>query len=198
MHVDITKVFTENDEWQKVAFVKDNFSKAILHYKTTSNKADSHFIKNLFQETVEKYDLLNTTNPINILSDGGPENKGVFLDWVNQLGAPPAVLKITASTEECPFSNSMAESTHSLYKTEFLRGKNAFDEIDHIKNLKQFVEYYNYQRYPSDHFGLTTLEVLHGKIPDKHFFQQQIAEAKQKRIEENRTFNQCSINSLCL
>ena len=71
--MDITIVNTVEDGVQKVAFVKDNFSRGILHYTSTSEKAGSEFIKNLFAETFEKYNLLNAIKPINILSDGGSE-----------------------------------------------------------------------------------------------------------------------------
>src|SRR5690625_2357694 len=87
LHVDVTHVQTQKDGIQYVAFVKDNYSKALLGYKSTSEKPKSGFIRELFQETFEKHNLLDKTNPINILSDGGSENKGALLDWINQLGA---------------------------------------------------------------------------------------------------------------
>ena len=51
LHVDITLIPTLDNGMQKVAFVKDNFSKAILHYASVSEKADSKFITHLFEET---------------------------------------------------------------------------------------------------------------------------------------------------
>jgi DNA-binding transcriptional regulator GbsR (MarR family) len=103
LHVDITNVNKLEDGIQKVAFVKDNFSRGILHYSSTSGKAGSEFIKNLFSETFEKYNLLNAIKPINILSDGGSENKGELLTWINNIQAPPMVTKITAQTQRLPF-----------------------------------------------------------------------------------------------
>ncbi|WP_405610849.1 hypothetical protein [Polaribacter sp. Asnod1-A03] len=85
LHIDITNVNTVEDGIQKVAFVKDNFSKGILHYSSTSGKAGSEFIKNLFAETFLKYNLLNAIKPINILSDGGSENKGELLTWIDNI-----------------------------------------------------------------------------------------------------------------
>ncbi|WP_439131431.1 hypothetical protein [Polaribacter sp.] len=152
LHVDITNVNTLEDGMQKVAFVKDNFSKGILHYSSTNRKAGSEFIKNLFAETFTKFGLLNAIKPINILSDGGSENKGELLSWVQNIQAPPVVTKITAQTKDFPFSNSMSESTHSIYKTEFLNGKYSLNEKTHLKDLDCFVEYYNHRRYPTDLF----------------------------------------------
>jgi len=192
LHVDITLVPTLEDGMQKVAFVKDNFSKAILHYASVSEKADSKFITKLFQETFNKHNLYKQTKPINILTDGGSENKGAFTTWVNHFNAPPIVTKITARTVDFPLSNSMAESTHSIYKTEFLRGLISRTVKNHLDNLKQFVNYYNYKRYPADLYGLTTMEVINGKIPDKDYFKQQIAEAKINRVIKNKAFNKCA------
>ena len=75
LHVDVTHVQTQNDGMQYVAFVKDNFSKALLGYKSTSQKPDSGFIRDLFEETFIKFHLLDASDEINILSDGGSENK---------------------------------------------------------------------------------------------------------------------------
>lgn len=197
LHVDITNVRSENDGMQKVAFVKDNFSKAILHYSSTNGKAGSEFIRNLFQETFEKYQLLNNVSPINILSDGGSENKGELLTWVQNIQAPPTVTKITAQTKDFPFSNSMSESTHSIYKTEFMRGKLSLNTQTHLQDLARFVQYYNYERYPTELYGYTPMEIIKGKKPDKDRFKEQILEARQQRIIANQQFNNCGSAISC-
>jgi hypothetical protein len=125
LHVDITLVQTVNDGVQRVAFVKDNYSKAILGYTSADGSAGSQFIRTLFEEVFQRYDLLNAAEAINILSDGGSENKGSLLEWINQLEAPPGVRKISVNSPEFEFSNSMAESTHSIFKTEFMRRKHS-------------------------------------------------------------------------
>ena len=197
LHVDITNVNTLEDGMQKVAFVKDNFSRAILHHSSTNEKAGSEFIKNLFQETFAKYNLLNAIKPINILSDGGSENKGQLLTWIENIQAPPVVTKITAQTKDFPFSNSMSESTHSIYKTEFLHGKYSLNEKSHLKDLQRFVDYYNHHRYPTDLFGLTPLEVVNRKVPDKNHFKKKIQEARKNRVVVNQQFNDCKIALGC-
>jgi len=91
----------------------------------------------------------------------------------------------------------MSESTHSIYKTEFLHGKYSLNEKTHLKDLKRFVEYYNYHRYPTELFGLTPMEVIQGKIPDKHHFKEQIQTARKNRVEINQKFNDCKILMSC-
>ena len=170
LHVDITYVQTLDDGLQAVAFVKDNFSKAILHYTSTNGKAGSEFIKNLFQETFNKYKLFDLKDPINILSDGGSENKGALISWINNIIAPPIVSKITARTDEFPYPNNMSESTHSIYKSEFLNGLVSKNVKFHLLSLERFMVYYNEERYFTEHTGRRPIDILNGEIPDKYLF----------------------------
>ncbi|MCF6168793.1 MAG: IS3 family transposase [Lutibacter sp.] len=83
----------------------------------------------------------------------------------------------------------MAESTHSIYKTEFLKRQISRTVKNHLDSLKRFIHYYNYERHPADLYGLTTMEVINGKIPDKDYFKNQIAEAKLNGVTTNKAFN---------
>jgi len=186
LHIDITDVLSVEDGKQKVAFVKDNYSMALLHVKTIPRKADSNFIAKLMQETFELYNLFDATLPINILSDGGPENKGELLTWVATIKAPPCVKKITAKTDEFPYSNSMSERTHSIYKTEFMKGKISQNISQHEKSLQDFMQEYNYERFPVRLLGYSPMEVLNGKTPSRNLFKSAKEEARITRIEVNR------------
>ena len=53
LHIDITNVETIKGGIQKVAFIKDNFSSALLHYKSTSEKAGGLFIKNFLKRLLK-------------------------------------------------------------------------------------------------------------------------------------------------
>ncbi len=193
LHVDVTFVPTLYEGMQKIAFIKDNFSRAILHYASTDEKADSQWITELFEETFQKYDLYQLEKPMHILSDGGSENKGKLLEWVGHIHAPPVVKKITARTEAFPQSNSMSESTHRIYKSEFMQGKLSSTQEEHLKNVEKFVENYNHHRFPTDLFGLSPMEVLEGKLPDRQLF----SEAKTERIQVNQAINECKMGSEC-
>ena len=197
LHVDITNVQTIKDGIQKVAFVKDNFSSGLLHYKSTPKKAGSLFIKELLEETFKKHDLYNQKRDIHILSDGGSENKGEVLSWVKHINAPPVVKKITAMTEEFPFSNAMSEITHSIYKTEFMGGKQSEDRASHIKSLDTFMEYYNNHRYPCRLYGKTPIEIIKGENIDKTMFSETLKQSKVNRLDANRNFNDCIVKIGC-
>jgi hypothetical protein len=103
------------------------------------------------------------------------------------------VRKLTAKTEEFPYSNSMSESTHSIYKSEFLQKRFSIDKKQHLTDLSLFMDYYNNQRFPCEHHGLTPKEVLEGEKPDKFRFKEQIINRKKERLEENKIFNGCPL-----
>ena len=46
---------------------------AILHYKIISTNISSSFIRDLLEETFDKYKLFQQTNDIQIISNGGSE-----------------------------------------------------------------------------------------------------------------------------
>ena len=87
----------------------------------------------------------------------------------------------------------MAESTHSIYKTEFLKKKHSVDTEQHLKDIETFFTYYNESRFPFEFFGLTPMEVLNGETPDKARFRKQIEQRRKDRVIENRAFNDCSL-----
>ena len=198
LHIDITHVQTINQGVQKVAFVKDNFSSALLHFKSTSGKAGSQFIAELLQETFKKYHLYQYSKGIHILSDGGPENKGEVLSWIKNIKAPPVIKKITALTEEFPFSNAMSESTHKIYKSEFMGGNHSENEETHLKSLENFMEYYNNNRFPCRLFGKTPMEIVNGQSIDKHLYSETLQQSKIQRVEANRNFNECRAKITCI
>ena len=191
LHVDITNIYTHNDGVQKVAFVKDNFSSALLHKRSTNGKAGSSFIASLLKETFEKYNLHQQSKEIHILSDGGSENKGAVTSWIEGIKAPPVVNKITAMTSQFPFSNSMSEITHSIYKSEYMGGKLSEDITSHLESLNDFMDYYNHHRYPCRLYGKTPMQIINGDSIDKFLNTQKIKQAQIARVESNRNFNAC-------
>jgi len=191
LHIDIMHIQTQEDGIQKVAFVKDNYSKAILNHASTDGKAGSEFIRNLLEDTYISYGLRNLTHDINLVTDGGSENKGLVLDWIDELDTPPAVRKLTAKTDEFPFTNNMAESTHRIFRMEFLHGRVPRNKAECDKWIEEFVHYYSHQRYPTDHLGLTVMEVLNGIKPDKDKYKHEKELARQNRYETNIKFEDC-------
>ena len=162
-----------------MAFVKDNFSKAILH-KAILPDGKAGWIRDLVKTIIEKFKQYKHSRPINIISDGGSENKGPVLEWVAGLGERK-IAKITAKVD-FPFVNNMSESTHHIFKSEFLQHKNPRDESDLREQLDHFEEYYNWNRFPVEPFGLAPMEVVNGAIPYRNHFKEQTKQAQQKKI----------------
>lgn len=191
LHVDVSKVPTLNDGMQYWAVVKDNKSKAILHQKSFDKPIGSGIIKELFVDTFQKYELYNRKQVINILSDGGPENKGEFTTWIGDLECPSTVNKLTAKTTEHPQPNNMIEAVFRIYKTEFLQGKVLPSREAHLKSINEFENFYNYHRFPTELYGLAPMEVIDGALVDQKRFQKQIEQAQLNRKKTNREFKQC-------
>lgn len=181
LHVDIIELINSSGK-HYIAFVKDNFSKAILGYRIFTKRSSGN-IRELFEDVFSKHKLNEQPEQISIVCDGGSENKGELLVWIAQQ-VIPEVKKLTAGIDVK--SNSMSESVHHILKNEFLRGKIPEDIPSAIQ---RFVEYHDNQRYPVEHFGYTCNEVLHGAKPDRKRFSEKIQQARPIRIEENRNFS---------
>jgi transposase InsO family protein len=186
IHVDITEIFTEQGR-MKVAFVKDNFSRAVLNWAILEN-GKSIQIRNLFEATFEKYNLKEQTEIVSIVSDQGSENKGELLLWIAQQ-IIPEVKKLTSGIDIK--SNSMSESVHHILKNEFgIKLGIPKDREELHEKLIEFVHHHNHIRLPIVHDGYTCQQILNGAVVDKKRFAAQIKEARTKRIESNRSF-QC-------
>ncbi len=191
MHIDTTYISTIVDGIFKVALVKDNFSKSPLHYNITETAVTSAFIKDTLEQTFDKYDLLKRNHTIQIISDGGSENKGEVTVWMDSIKAPPCVKKITAKSDVYPFANNMIEGTFNLLKNDFLKGEMVYNKKQLIKKLNEFIEH-SLHRYFGELYGLTPLQVLNGALPDKQKFKTQITQAAKLRLIANKRFNGCT------
>ncbi|WP_299223795.1 hypothetical protein [uncultured Psychroserpens sp.] len=89
----------------------------------------------------------------------------------------------------------MSEITHSIYKSEFMGGKQSEDQASHIKSLDAFMTYYNHHRYPCRLYGKTPMEIIKGESIDKSMFSETLSNARINRLEINRNFNKCIVNT---
>lgn len=166
-----------------------------MHYKSTNGKADSTFIADLLKETFSKYKLHNHKKDIHILSDGGSENKGKVLSWIKNIIAPPIVKKTTALTNEFPFSNSMSESTHRIYKTDFIKGETSVNIVAHLKSLELFFYYFNHVKLPCRLHGRTLMEVINGLPIDRYLFSEQEKIIEKIKLKKTRNYIITLLNS---
>jgi len=64
-----------------------------------------------------------------------------------------------------------------------------------LYRLERFYQYYNYERYFTEHTGLRPIDVLNGKIPDKHMYKELKEQVRKERIKTNQSFNACMNHS---
>lgn len=187
LHIDTTFIRTRNG-LRRAAFVKDNFSKFTFGFALLPN-GKSEFIRNLLEQVFEKYNLYSQTDPICIISDGGSENKGAVIEWINSL-TNINVKKLIANVD-FPSTNAMSESVHHLFKTYFAPAKIFADDLELQNELEAFLHFSNHNWFPIDFFGSSPVEVLANGFIDKNQFSEKIKMAQKQRVIENRDFSLC-------
>jgi len=192
LHIDTTYVPTLLDGVLKLTMVKDNFSKAPLHFDITPSNVNSSFIKQVLEQTFDKYELYDRTHNISIVTDGGAENNGEVLTWVGSIKAPPCIHKITAKSDGFPHSNNMIEGSFHLFKHDFLKGQTVTDQKQLNQKANDFITHCH-NRYFGELYGITPLQILNGAVPDKNRFKEQIQQAASIRRTTNKTFNGCTM-----
>ena len=68
---------------------------------------------------------------VTLVSDGGSENKGAVLDWIDSL-EENLIVKKTARTKEFIFTNNEIESTFNIFKNDTNRCRNYLRRIQNI------------------------------------------------------------------
>lgn len=187
LHIDTTLVQTFNHGVQRLVVIKDNFSKAILHFDIVDG-SQSQFVAKVIKDTFVKYNLMNYTNPIHLVSDKGAENKGEVLTWIESLKSH--VIKKTIGENGFLFSNNAIESVFNTFKNQFVPTLFCTKEELH-KCFMDFTHYYNYIRYPGDLYGLHPIDVLNGEPINKTKFKNAILIDKQLRYQTNSSLSVC-------
>lgn len=92
LHQDITIIKTLNGVKHYVYIIKDNFSKAILTCKVTTEYS-SMVARETFEGVLRKFGLLQTEGFL--ITDGGSENKGYLEDYLHRYLLPKSVYNTT-------------------------------------------------------------------------------------------------------
>ena len=177
LHIDTTLIPTLKGGVKRVVFVKDNFSKGLLH-KVIVPDGKSMWIADVLKETFIKHNLMGYKEQINIVSDKGSENKGEVLKWIHELNACSMVIKKTVGEDNFKYYNNEVESCFHVFKNEFSYDKIYNEEKDLQKAIDDFEIYLNEKRYPKELYGLVPQQILQGEIPDKNKFKERIKAEK--------------------
>lgn len=193
IHIDTTLIQTTDDGTIRAVVIKDNFSKTILHQGIVEN-GNSTWIAKLLKETFTKYNLFSKQELTTIISDGGAENKGEVLQWIESLNGD-RVKKETARTKEFLYTNNEIESVFHIFKHEYLPNENIANKEQAQIYLQGFQDYNNNERYPIALHGFTPQEVFDGSIPNKDYFKSEILQATKIRYQKNKTGKFCDVCS---
>lgn len=172
--LDNTKVY--------IYFIVDNFSRVILNCKASVEYSSSIAMK-VLKDSISKHGIRPDTK---LVTDGGPENHGEVSKFtsgnqnINQLITQKDIVQ----------SNSMVEAVNKHIKYYYLFKKELKDLQDTVTYLSTSVPDYNNKPH-GRLYGLTPNEVLNGNEPAKDNYQNDIAEARKKRLLQNQSKECC-------
>ncbi len=180
LHMDVSIFKTINNTKVYLYVICDNFSRCILNYKVAT-KFDVALVLENIREVKQWYKLLKNTE---LIVDNGVENRTLLLnEFLDIIHLNKCIAQLHISE-----SNSMVESIfrqlkyYHIYPKKFETASDFVNEIDGIIN-----EHCN--RPLNVLQGLTPLEVLHGKLPNKHLFRDEITQSRLLRLKANRKTN---------
>ncbi|MBN1411662.1 MAG: transposase [Spirochaetales bacterium] len=121
------------------------------------------------------------TDPILLITDGGPENKGEVKTYLNTVP-----IKQIIAQKDIKFSNCMVEAVNKRLKYNFLFHQKipVFKELE--KHLACAVTEFNNVRPMGVLGGLTPQQVLQGQTTDKEKNEDRSMDAAVVRIRENQ------------
>jgi transposase InsO family protein len=184
LHMDVT-IFKPLDNTKVyIYFIVDNFSRAILNWKA-SIEYSSSIAMTVLKEAIQIHGIRLDTK---LVTDGGPENHGEVSTFVSNREN----LKQLIAQKDIIQSNSMVEAVNKHIKYYYLFKKDLQDLNDTIRYLSNSVDDYNDKPH-GKLYGLTPYEVLNGKDPAKDNYQNDIAEARKKRLLQNQSIECCEI-----
>lgn len=156
-HADITVFTTANQVKQYIYLVVDNFSRKILAWKVADVVSAT-----VRRETInEALNLVSVTQPLVLITDGGPENK--LQHFLKAIGKP---VRHSVALVDVHFSNSLVEAHNKLIKYQYLYRMNIDDEFQLQQALRQVVEDFNNRPHISLD-GLTPNEAEQNYVLDR-------------------------------
>ena len=184
LHMDVTIYKPLDHSKVFLYFLVDNYSRYILSWKA-SLKYNANIAFQNIKEAYYKHNLQEIIPDIELITDGGSENKGEVDRFVN---SPEINIQKYIAQSDIIYSNSMVEAVNKRMKYDFLFREKLLDIHHVISFLKKAVPEYHIKPH-SGLYSLTPQEVLNGMIPDKNMYTEAIKMAAQQRVEINMQQN---------
>jgi hypothetical protein len=184
LHMDVTIFRPLEHTKLYLYFLVDNFSRYILGFKVSLNYAAHISFENI-QEAYVTHALGEVQPGIDLITDGGSENKGEVDTFAND---PKTNLRKLVAQTDIRFSNSMVEAVNKRMKYDFLFTQKLLNKEETEKYLTWALQEYHNKPH-SALFGLTPQEAFNGMMPDKDMFKQAIEQAAKKRKVVNLNAN---------
>jgi hypothetical protein len=113
LHADMTEFKTEDQKKAYIYLVQDNYSRAIVAYRLSTERKASFTLENLARVKAE-YLLPSSVIECMLLTDDGSENYGEVKQWIKACDNPK-ISHVIAQTD-IHFSNSMIEAANKQLK----------------------------------------------------------------------------------
>ena len=190
-HADVTIFRTIDNIKHYIYLVVDNYSRCILSWDV-STKLSSNIRMKTFKEAYHNYKHLKPEKFIDLVVDGGPENKKDVDTFLND---PEIFIRKKIAQKDIIFSNSMVEASNKMLKYQYLFRKDLQDGLDLKKHLEFAIHDHNYVKPYGPLKGLIPLEALIGIPFNYSIAKEQKHLATQERVKSNQNI-QC--NEPCL
>lgn len=180
LHMDVTIYRPLDNTKVYIYILMDNYSRYILNWKASLEYSSKIALENL-HEAYEKYNLEQIHPYVDLVTDGGSENKGEVSQFIKSTDI--SIRRLIAQ-KDIIFSNSMVEAVNKMLKYDFLFTVRLNDFKHTLQYLPGAIDEYCSKPH-SSLYGLTPKEVAFGMLPDKRMFQQSIRKAAAKRSKVN-------------
>jgi len=185
LHMDVTLFRTLDNTRVYLYFLVDNFSRYILGWRA-SLQYSSAITFQMMKEVYDKHKLKQLRPVVDLIVDGGPENKGSLDTYLNM---PQVHIQNHIAQKDIVFSNSMVEAVNKQMKYGYLFTQDLPDYKQTVHFLNTFaVDDYNRKPHYAL-YGLTPTEVFDGRQPDKAALHKKIADAGRQRLQNNAGFD---------
>lgn len=158
LHIDTTYYKKLSDQPKvTVSFASDNFSKFIMGYNIAFENSHKNIV-NILRKTIDTIHKFHPdhTCPINIVSDGGSENKAKPIQELLENNKRPP-LKHLIALKDIAYSNSPIEAVNKIYKR-YLRSYKPTTYNEFVAVTELFVHDYNMVRPHGSLKGLTPFQ----------------------------------------